>query len=72
MLILYKPVYKDLFLIKTAYFTWYFFGGFLFETKTKQIFTMLFEIYFKINLVVPLGFKVINVKNLHSKSPWKI
>ena len=25
---------------------------------------MLFEIYFKINLVVPLGFKVINVKKL--------
>ena len=27
-----------------------------------------FDIYFKINLVLPLGFKVINLKNLHSKN----
>ena len=30
---------------------------------------MRLDIYFKINLVVPLGFKVENVKNLHLKNP---
>ena len=34
----------------------------------KSVPCFLFEIYFKINLVLSLGFKVINVKNLHSKN----
>ena len=64
-----QKFYKNLFLIKNAYLLDTFLGGFFFfETKAKQIFSVLFDIYFKFNLVVPLGFKVINVKILHSKN----
>ena len=65
----YKSIYKNLFLVNKHLLTSYFFGSFLFETKAKQTFPSFhFDIYFKINPVLPLGFKVINVKNLHSKN----
>ena len=49
--------------------TSYFFGWFLFETKAEKSFACFrFDICFEINLVLPLGFKVINVKVLHSRN----
>ena len=54
---------------KTVYLFDSFLGGFFLKPKlNKSVPCFLFEIYFKINLVLSLGFKVINVKNLHSKN----
>ena len=53
----YKSVYKNLFLIRKNFYL-ILFGWFLFETKAKKSFLYFpFDIYFKANLVVPLGFK---------------
>ena len=66
---LYKPVYKNLILIKKLLLIWYFFGWFPFETKAKKKSFLCFhcDVYFKISLVLPLGFKVINMKNCIQK-----
>ena len=59
---------KNLFLIKNFYFLDTFLNGFFLKPKLNKSFPFLrFNIYFKINLVLPLRFKIINVKNLHSK-----
>ena len=61
---LYKPVYKNLFLIKNFYLLDTFLRGFLLKPKLKKSFLCFcFDIYFKINLVLLLGFKVVRVKN---------
>ena len=46
-----------------------FWGGFFVKPELNKSFpSFRFDIYFKIHLVQPLGFKVINVRNLHSKN----
>ena len=46
-----------------------FLGGFFLKPKLSKSFLCFhFDIYFKINLALLLGFKVINLKNLHSKN----
>ena len=46
-----------------------FWGRFFLKTKlNKSLQYFRFDIYFEINLALPYGFKVINVKNLHSKN----
>ena len=42
-------------------------GLFLKPKLNKSFLCFRFDIYFKIYLVVPLGFKVVNVKNSYSK-----
>ena len=65
---LYKPVYKNLFLIKNFYLLDTFLSGFLLKPKLKKSFVCFcFDIYFKINLVLLLGFKVVYVKNCIQK-----
>ena len=61
---LYKPVYKNLFLIKNFYLLDTFLSGFLLKPKLKKSFLCFcFDIYFKINLVLLLGFEVVHAKN---------
>ena len=66
-LCLYKPVYKILFLIKrTLTSSILCFCGFFLKPKLNKSFLCFrFNIYFKINLVLPLGFKIANEENLH-------
>ena len=53
---------KDFYLIDTCL------GGFFLKPKLNKSFLCFrFDIYFKINLGLPLRFKATNVKNLHSK-----
>ena len=63
-------MYKKIFLIKKVFYLLdTFFGGFFFKpTVNKSFLCLHFNICFKIKLVLPLRFKVINVKNLHPKN----
>ena len=46
-----------------------FLGGFFLKPKLyKSLLCFRLQIYLKINLVLPIGFKVVNVKNLHLKN----
>ena len=71
---LYKPVYKNLFLMNKTFtylvlsFFFFFFFVFVLKPKLNLNLSFCFDIYSKINLVLPLGFKVINVEHLHLKN----
>ena len=55
--------------MKNVYLLDSFLGGFFSKLKLSKSFPGLrFDIYFKLNLVLPLGFKIINVKNLHLRN----